>query len=206
MIIPARIPSWVEKLFPQRVWRIDTPKKELYLTFDDGPDPRITPLVLDLLKAHDAKATFFCIGDRVKRYPEIYKRILDEGHAVGNHTQHHVNGWKTSEKDYIRDIEEAGKYIDTQLFRPPYGRMKFGQIKRIGAMGIKTVMWTVLSGDYDFNITPEEVSKRCNSYLEAGSIYLFHDSEKAEKKMIYALGELLENAAGKGFSFGCIGF
>lgn len=204
MIIPARIPCWVEKLFPQRIWRIHTPNKELYLTFDDGPHPRITPLVLDLLKFHNAKATFFCIGDRVKRYPGVYNRILEEGHAVGNHTHHHLNGWKTSVEDYMGDIHEAGKHIDTQLFRPPYGRMKYGQMKCVRAMGIKIVMWTVLSGDYDLNITPEDVSKRCNGFLEAGAIYLFHDSEKAEKKMFFALKKLLGDASCAGFSFGSI--
>ena len=199
MIIPARIPSIMTWLFPSRVWRIPTVQKEIFLSFDDGPDPTITPKVLDMLAAYDAKASFFCIGDRVKRFPEIYQRILDEGHAVGNHTFHHLNGWKTKDDDYGSDVEDAAKVIDAGLFRPPYGRMKGSQASAISAKGLKTIMWTVLSGDYDKKIGPAECAQRVFNNIEPGFIFLFHDSEKAAKNMFFALEKLLEASKLKGF-------
>ena len=201
MIIPALIPRMVTWLFPKRVWRIPTTQKELYLSFDDGPDPRITPMVLDMLAAHGAKASFFCIGDRVKRYPHIYQRILDEGHAVGNHTFHHLNGWKTNDKEYLANITQASNCIDSSLFRPPYGRMKGSQASAIAAKGLKTIMWTVLSGDYEAKLSPEECAERVLGNIAPGFIYLFHDSEKAEKNMLFALEKLLEASKIEGYSF-----
>jgi len=198
MIIPARIPSIMTWLFPSRVWRIPTTQKEIFLSFDDGPHPTITPIVLDMLAAHGAKASFFCIGDRVKRFPDIYQRIIDEGHAVGNHSFHHLNGWKTNDDDYWNDVENAAKVIDSSLFRPPYGRMKGSQARAISAKGLKTIMWTVLSGDYDKKIGPAGCAKRVLNKIEPGFIFLFHDSEKAEKNMLFALEKLLEVSKLKG--------
>lgn len=200
MMIPARIPKIVEKFYSEWVWRINTEQKELFLTFDDGPHPTITPAVLNLLKQYDAKATFFCIGDRVKRYPEVYNQILAEGHAVGNHTQHHLNGWKVSDEAYLKDVKEADLYIDSTLFRPPYGRIRKVQSKKIIAEGKKIVMWSVLSGDYSNKLSPEDVVKRVSIPFEKGAIYLFHDLEKAEKNMFFALGKLLEDARQQDFS------
>ena len=200
MMIPARIPKIVEKFYSKWVWRISTEQKELFLTFDDGPHPTITPAVLNLLKQYEAKATFFCIGDRVKRYPEVYKQILAEGHAVGNHTQHHLNGWKVSDEDYLKDVKEADVYIDSTLFRPPYGRIRKVQSKRIIAEGKGIVMWTILSGDYSKKLSPQDVANRVSIPFEKGAIYLFHDLEKAEKNMFFALGKLLEDARQQGFS------
>jgi peptidoglycan/xylan/chitin deacetylase (PgdA/CDA1 family) len=199
MIIPARIPGLITWFFPSRVWRIPTTQQSLYLSFDDGPHPTITPKVLDMLAAHGAKASFFCIGDRVKRFPEIYQRILDEGHAVGNHSFHHLNGWKTNDDAYCIDVEMAAKLIDSRLFRPPYGRMKGSQASAISREGFKTIMWTVLSGDYDANLGPEECAQRVLGNIKPGFIYLFHDSEKAEKNMFYALEKLLEACKMRGF-------
>jgi len=194
MIIPARIPRMVTWLFPSRVWRIPTTQKSLYLSFDDGPHPTITPKVLDMLAAYDAKASFFCIGDRVKQFPEIYQRILDEGHTVGNHSFHHLNGWKTNDEAYCTDVKMAAKCIESKLFRPPYGRMKGSQASAISREGFKTIMWTVLSGDYDANLSPEECASRVKDNVSPGFIYLFHDSEKAEKNMLFALEKLLETS------------
>ena len=199
MIIPARIPSIMTWLFPSRVWRIPTTQKEIFLSFDDGPHPTITPIVLDMLAAHGAKASFFCIGDRVKRFPDIYQRIIDEGHAVGNHSFHHLNGWKTNDDDYWNDVENAAKVIDSSLFRPPYGRMKGSQARAISARGLKTIMWTVLSGDYDAKIRPAECAQRVLDNMGPGFIFLFHDAEKAEKNMLFALEKLLEASKLKGF-------
>lgn len=205
MMIPAKIPRIVERFYSDWVWRIDTEQKELFLTFDDGPHPTITPAVLNLLNQYDAKATFFCIGDRVKRYPEVYKQILAEGHAVGNHTQHHLNGWKVSDEAYLKDVKEADIYINSTLFRPPYGRIRKVQSKKIIADGKKIVMWTILSADYNNKLSPQDVAKRVSIPFEKGSIYLFHDLEKAEKNMFFALAKLLEDALQQGFSMKKIG-
>jgi peptidoglycan/xylan/chitin deacetylase (PgdA/CDA1 family) len=199
MIIPALIPRMVTWLFPNRVWQIPTAQKEIFLSFDDGPHPRITPMVLDMLASHGAKASFFCIGDRVKRFPEIYQRILDEGHAVGNHTFHHLNGWKTNDADYLTNITEAALCIDSRLFRPPYGRIKGSQARAIVAKGFKTIMWTVLSGDYDGKLNPAQCANRVLENIEPGFIFLFHDAEKAEKNMLFALEKLLEASKLQGF-------
>jgi len=199
MIIPARIPRMVTWFFPSRVWRIPTAKKKLFLSFDDGPHPTVTPIVLDMLAAYGAKASFFCIGDRVKRFPAIYQRILDEGHAVGNHTFHHLNGWKSSDDVYLNNVGDAANCIESRLFRPPYGRMKGSQASEISRIGFKTIMWTVLSGDYDAKLSPKECAKRVLDNIEPGIIYLFHDSEKAEKNMLFALEKLLEASNRQGF-------
>ena len=205
MMIPAKIPRIVERFYSDWVWRIDTDQKDLFLTFDDGPHPTITPAVLSMLKKYDAKATFFCIGDRVKRYPEVFKQILAEGHAVGNHTQHHLNGWKVSDETYLNDVKEADIYINSTLFRPPYGRIRKVQSKKIIADGKKIVMWTILSADYSNKLSPQDVAKRVSIPFEKGSIYLFHDLEKAEKNMLFALSKLLEDARQQGFSMKKIG-
>ena len=199
MIIPALIPRMVTWLFPNRVWQIPTAQKEIFLSFDDGPHPRITPLVLDMLATHGAKASFFCIGDRVKRFPGIYQRIVDEGHAIGNHTFHHLNGWKTNDADYLTNITEAALCIDSRLFRPPYGRIKGSQARAIVAKGFKTIMWTVLSGDYDAKLNPAQCANRVLENIEPGFIFLFHDAEKAEKNMLFALEKLLEACKIQGF-------
>jgi peptidoglycan/xylan/chitin deacetylase (PgdA/CDA1 family) len=199
MIIPALIPRMVTWLFPNRVWQIPTAQKEIFLSFDDGPHPRITPMVLDMLASHGAKASFFCIGDRVKRFPGIYQRIVDEGHAIGNHTFHHLNGWKTNDADYLTNITEAALCIDSRLFRPPYGRIKGSQARAIVAKGFKTIMWTVLSGDYDAKLNPAHCANRVLKNIEPGFIFLFHDAEKAEKNMLFALEKLLEASKLQGF-------
>ncbi|MEY4867488.1 MAG: hypothetical protein RIT36_387 [Bacteroidota bacterium] len=199
MIIPALIPRMVTWLFPNRVWQIPTAQKEIFLSFDDGPHPRITPMVLDMLASHGAKASFFCIGDRVKRFPGIYQRIVDEGHAIGNHTFHHLNGWKTNDADYLTNITEAALCIDSRLFRPPYGRIKGSQARAIVAKGFKTIMWTVLSGDYDAKLNPAQCANRVLKNIEPGFIFLFHDAEKAEKNMLFALEKLLEASKLQGF-------
>ena len=199
MIIPALIPRMVTWLFPNRVWQIPTAQKEIFLSFDDGPHPRITPMVLDMLATHGAKASFFCIGDRVKRFPGIYQRIVDEGHAIGNHTFHHLNGWKTNDAEYLTNITEAAFFIDSRLFRPPYGRIKGSQARAIVAKGFKTIMWTVLSGDYDAKLNPAQCANRVLKNIEPGFIFLFHDAEKAEKNMLFALEKLLEASKLQGF-------
>ncbi len=201
MRFPARIPSWVKWVYPSFVWQMPGDEKALYLTFDDGPHPTITPIVLDLLSKYNAKATFFCIGDRAKRYPEILQRIRQEGHAIGNHTQHHVNGWATLDRDYIDQVNQAAEFIPSKLFRPPYGRIKRSQAGLLQKEGYKLVMWTILSADYDHKLSKEECLNRVVRRIESGDIYLFHDSEKGEERMLSVLPSLLKVATDKGFLF-----
>lgn len=201
MRFPARIPSWVKWVYPSFVWQMPGDEKALYLTFDDGPHPTITPIVLDLLSKYNAKATFFCIGDRVKRYPEIMERITLEGHAIGNHTQQHVNGWATADRDYLDQVNQAAEFIPSKLFRPPYGRIKRSQAGLLQKEGYKVVMWTILSADYDHKLSIEECLSRVVRRIESGDIYLFHDSEKGEERMLAVLPSLLKVATDKGFLF-----
>lgn len=152
-----RSPKFLRKLFPQRIWGIPVSDKSIFLTFDDGPDPEITPWLLDFLKANGINATFFCVGENVARYPEIYQRIINEGHKTGNHTMHHLNGIKTEKTTYLESIKDASRLIDSNLFRPPYGRMR-KSLDKIVSKDFKTIMWTWLSKDYDNKIKVENYS------------------------------------------------
>lgn len=156
-------------------------EKIIYLTFDDGPHPVATPFVLDTLKKYNAKATFFCIGKNVAQHPDIYKRILLEGHTTGNHTHNHLNGSKNSNEEYIANIKEAKKYIDSNLFRPPYGRITGFQVKLLNR-AFNIIMWDVLSADFDIHLSPEKCSRNVIKSAREGSIVVFHDSEKAFKR------------------------
>ena len=199
----VKTPFWLESLYSSCIWHIKTTDQKIYLSFDDGPHPVITNFVLDELKKYNAKATFFCIGDNVSKYPEVYKRILDEGHAVGNHTHNHLNGWKTEDKKYLDNIEAAKKYIDSDLFRPPYGRITRFQLSQLKAPRFKLtpIMWSVLSGDFDSSISKETCRNHVITNAISGSIVVFHDSEKANERMSFALTEVLKYFSAKGFVF-----
>lgn len=188
----ARIP-WISKLvYRDALFRITVPnKKAVYLTFDDGPVPEATPLVLDILAKYNVKATFFCVGENVKNNPAIYKRILDEGHGVGNHTYNHLNGWKTNDKEYFDNVEECSKVLDSKLFRPPYGRIKYSQYKRL-KKEYKIVMWDLLSYDYDTDLSAEQCFDIVKRNSRSGSIIVFHDSVKAAPKIPVLLTGTLE--------------
>jgi len=192
-------------LWPSFTWKINTLEKKIFLTFDDGPDPVATPFVLDELKKFNARASFFCIGENVLQQPGLYHRILEEGHSVGNHTQRHLNGWKTNTRQYLDDISEAAKSIRSSLFRPPYGRITGTQAKFISqAMGVKdpeVIMWSVLSGDFDTSRSREECLEIVKKYGSAGSIIVFHDSEKAFPNLSYALPGTLRHFSSLGYSF-----
>ena len=199
-----KTPWLVKKLFPKYVWSLPAANDEVYLTFDDGPHPQITPWVLEQLRAYDAKASFFCIGKNVNLYPAVYKQILAEGHAVGNHTQNHLNGWKVPPADYIANIKEAATCIQSSLFRPPYGRIKRKHLASLHtAMGTqaKVIMWDVLSADFDTSITPEQCADNVLKHTQAGSIIVFHDSEKAFKNLQYALPVVLQSLTERGLHF-----
>jgi peptidoglycan/xylan/chitin deacetylase (PgdA/CDA1 family) len=196
-------PWWLSIFYPRCVWDIKTKEKDIYLSFDDGPHPVITPFLLDELKKYNAKATFFCIGDNVKKFPDVYQRVIDEGHAIGNHTMHHINGWKNKDADYLNDIAAAAKYIDSNLFRPPYGRAKKSQINRLLKVDhpLTTIMWSVLAGDWIEDLSPQKCIEQVKNNIRPGSVVVFHDSEKANKRMSYAVPKLLEHFAKEGYSF-----
>ena len=183
------------KLFPELLWRFSSresnQEKHIYLTFDDGPTPDVTPWVLDRLQDYNAKGTFFCLGRNVERFPDIYQQIVDEGHTVGNHTYSHLKGSQTSNTEYIDDIQLAGTNINSTLFRPPYGRFRKSQIREL-QKDYKIVMWDVLSQDYDQKINPEKCLSNIEENIRPGSIVVFHDSLKARDNLFYALPMMLE--------------
>ncbi|HSU27700.1 MAG TPA: polysaccharide deacetylase family protein [Chitinophagaceae bacterium] len=200
----VKTPWWMKAVFPSRLWKVKTKEPIIYLSFDDGPHPEITPFILDELKKHDAKATFFCIGKNVMLYPEMYQRILDEGHRVGNHTFNHLNGWKTPDPAYLADITEAARHIHSDLFRPPYGRINSSQVKSLNnAMKYQAriVMWDVLSGDFDTGIDALKVMKRVLRGAGAGSIIVFHDNEKSFPRLKGSLPAVLTALSEKGYRF-----
>ncbi len=201
----VKTPWWLKKIYPHRLWQVDTEEKIIYLSFDDGPHPVATPFVLDELKKLDAKATFFCIGKNVAAYPALYKRIIDEGHSVGNHTQQHLNGWKTNKETYLSDVALAAEYIQSNLFRPPYGRLKSVQAKGISkAMKnklAKIVMWDVLSGDFDESLSKEQCLNNVIHHTTCGSIVVFHDSDKAFSRLQYTLPKTLDFFSSRGYIF-----
>jgi len=201
----VKTPWFIRKLYSFYTWRISTTEKTLFLTFDDGPHPEATNFVLNELRDHNALATFFCIGKNVLAYPDIYKRILDGGHSVGNHTQNHLNGWKTPNDVYLKDIAEAANYIDSNLFRPPYGKISLFQARNLKAAmkgrKAKVIMWDVLSADFDGGITNEECLQNVIFNSKAGSIIVLHDSEKCFEKLKYCLPRMLHHFTEKGFKF-----
>lgn len=194
-------PKWLRFIYRELQFAVPDKSKKIYLTFDDGPTPKITPWVLDQLAEYQAKATFFCIGKNVEKYPEIFTRIKQEGHSTGNHTYSHLNGWKTKTCEYNNDIELAENYIKSKLFRPPYGRIKQKQIKYLKKNNYKLFMWDVLSEDYNQEKTPEECLKYVINYTEQGSIIVFHDSEKASKNLYDILPKILKFYKEKSYNF-----
>jgi peptidoglycan-N-acetylglucosamine deacetylase len=197
----VKSPRWLKHIFPaDMVWDLPADNEHtVYITFDDGPHPTITPFVLAELKKYDAKATFFCVGNNVAKYPGTYADVLSEGHATGNHTYNHLNGWKTTNGHYIRNIQQAANHIKSRLFRPPYGRIKLSQYRRLkrNNPGWKVYMWDILSGDFDISITPQQCLDNVLAHIKPGSIVLFHDSEKAKERMQFAMPAVLEYCRNK---------
>ncbi len=192
-----RIPSFIQKLFLSYTWKVNTADKLLFLSFDDGPHPEITPWVMSQLAKYEAKASFFCVADNVRKFPAVYNQILAEGHAVGNHTYHHKNGWHIAVSPYLEDVALAEKYIQSQLFRPPYGKIKSTQAKHL-LNQYAIVMWSHLSGDYDPKLDINK-SLQAMKTVANGSIVVFHDSEKAWQNLEKLLPELLHYYHSKGF-------
>ncbi|KAA9041754.1 polysaccharide deacetylase family protein [Ginsengibacter hankyongi] len=203
MLYFVKTPAFIKKLYPECLWNVETNENILYITFDDGPTPQVTSSVLEVLKKYNAKATFFCIGKNVKEHFDIYKQIISDGHKPANHTFNHLNGWKTDDKKYLEDIAEASNIIDSGFFRPPYGRITKFQLRALQGekFKLKTVMWDVLSGDFDVKISPENCYLNVINNAKAGSIIVFHDSVKAFPRLEYALPKFLDFFSAKGFQF-----
>ena len=199
----VKTPRLLKILYPQLIWDIKTGSRSIYLTFDDGPIPIVTPFVLNILKQYQAKATFFCIGDNVAKHPKIFNEVKNDGHAVGNHTYNHLKGWKTSTQIYTDNFLQADKLLNTPLFRPPYGRIKRSQIKALQAArpDIHIMMWDVLSGDFDMALKPEQCLQNVLKHTRPGSIVVFHDSLKAFNRLEYVLPRALEAWTEAGYSF-----
>ncbi|HNP17855.1 MAG TPA: polysaccharide deacetylase family protein [Fulvivirga sp.] len=199
-----RTPWVVKKLYPTLTWQKPTTEKVIYLTFDDGPIPNLTEFVLDCLADYKAKATFFCVGDNLRKHNNIAQMVIDNGHKLGNHTYNHLNGWQTTDSNYIDNIVKCeielaklGQGLD--LFRPPYGKIKRSQIKRLS--GKKIMMWDVLTGDYSHSVTPEQCLKHSIQSTSKGSIVLFHDNIKAEKNLKFTVPRYIEHFKSQGFEF-----
>ncbi len=216
----VKIPNIIQKFFLNYTWSMGSEKKEIYLTFDDGPHPEITPWVMSELQKHQAKATFFCVGDNVKKYPETYQQLIQQKHSIGNHTFNHLNGWRTNNKLYFSNIDQANKLIGekkkeiktqqpttsnqqptTKLFRPPYGKIKSSQAKNLIHKGYQIIMWDVLSADFDKKTSKEKCLQNVLGHATNGSIIVFHDSEKAFKNLEYTLPKVLAFFSERGFVF-----
>jgi len=199
----VKTPLVLKLLYPRLLWDAGGDGRSIFVTFDDGPIPIVTPFVLNILKQYNAKATFFCIGDNVRKHPDVFEQVKNAGHAIGNHTFNHLNGWKTDDKTYLENFLKADELIGSDLFRPPYGRIKRSQAKLLQAAkpGIQIVMWNVLSADFDTNISPEKCLDNVIRNVKPGDIVLFHDSLKAKDRVEYALPRALEYWSKEGFEF-----
>ena len=191
-------PWWLRTLYPSLLWHKSRKEKVVYLTFDDGPHPEITPWVLEQLAHYDFTATFFLIGDNARKYPEVAQRISEAGHLTGNHTFHHVNGWKTDLQTYLKEVKECAPYADPGYFRPPYGRISRKQAKAVIQNGYQVVMWDAISGDFDLQANSEQCFNNVKRYLKPGSIIVFHDSEKAWPRLKETLPKTLQLIREKG--------
>ncbi len=210
MFLPAKMPNFVKKLFPNYVWDFFSAseyssEKILYLTFDDGPVPEATEFVLDELKKYNAKATFFCIGENVEKHSNIFNKVINDGHAIGNHTQHHLEGWKTANDNYIQNTLEAESHIKehnaSKLFRPPYGRIKRKQGKKLRELGYKIIMWDVVAKDWLQTVSQNKCLSNIMDNTRNGSIIVMHDSLKALDNVKYALPKVLDYFSNKGYRF-----
>lgn len=194
-LLRALAPSFAEWEMPA-----DAGEPAVYLTFDDGPHPTATPFALEQLARYNAQATFFCVGKNVVEYPELYDQILAAGHSTGNHTHSHLKGWRTHTKTYIEDAMAAARFINSKLFRPPYGRIKRMQAARLHEAGYRLIMWSLLSGDFDTGLSPQRCLENVVFNLKPGHIVVLHDSTKAWDRMSYVLPRILEHCKKNGLA------
>jgi peptidoglycan-N-acetylglucosamine deacetylase len=199
--------SIIKKIFSKYVWDIPNKDNKVYLTFDDGPTPEITLWVLEQLEKYNAKATFFCIGNNIEKHPEILQEVISSGHSVGNHTFNHLNGWKTPDNQYVTNTQLAQNLqseisnLKSEIFRPPYGKIKPSQSRKLQKLGYKIIMWDILSADFDTTISKEKCLENVLKNVKSGSVIVFHDSAKAYRNLEYALPKALEDLNNKGFLF-----
>jgi len=196
----VRVRWWMKWLYPGVEWNYPEQEKTIYITFDDGPVPEVTPKVLEILREYGVKATFFCIGDNVRKYPELYNQILAEGHRVGNHSYSHYNAWKVSAEAYLQDVEDGARLIESNLFRPPYGKLTW-QVLIPLRKKYRIVMWDVISCDFDETVSAEQVYRNVTENARPGSVIVFHDSIKAAPRMIEALPEILNFYSERAYQF-----
>ncbi len=209
----TKTPRIFMRIFSNYTWCFSSSQKDIYLTFDDGPTPEVTQFVLTELKKYNAKATFFCIGKNIEKYPLIFEQIIADGHSVGNHTYNHLNGWKTDTIDYVKNVEKTNRIISDKLlsmsnskiknqklklFRPPYGKIKLSQTKNLQKLGYKIIMWDVLSADFDATISKEKCLENVIKNAKRGSVIVFHDSKKSKEKLYYVLPKILKEFTKKG--------
>ena len=199
----VQFPKVLRPLMGKLIWRKNPSEKVIYLTFDDGPVPEVTPQVLDILDKYKVKATFFCVGENVDKYPEVYADILKRGHKTANHTYNHLKGFSASSEDYLQNVQKAAELIDSRLFRPPYGRVTFNQLKRLKP-DYEIVMWDLITHDYNRNLSAETVFRNVKKYARNGSIIVFHDSIKAKKNVLDVLPLSIEFLSTKGYAFGVL--
>ena len=199
----VKSPLLLKWYYPSLVWNKTRKDKVIYLTFDDGPIPDVTDFVLKTLNSFNVKATFFCIGDNIIKHPSVFERLVSAGHQVGNHTFNHLKGWKTDDQTYVQNMQQCQQLTQSNLFRPPYGRIKKSQVKRIKTLfpNIQIIMWDVLSGDFDTELSPEDCYKNVVRHTENGSIIVFHDSIKAYERLQYSLPRVLKYLLEQGFTF-----
>ena len=205
----TKTPRLIMRIFSKYTWRFSFNKKEIFLTFDDGPTPVITEFILSELKKYEAKATFFCIGKNITKQPEIFEKIISDGHAIGNHTQNHLNGWRTDDQEYINNVLDCENVIsssiknaeNSKLFRPPYGKIMSSKARMLFRKEYRIIMWDVLSGDFNTSITKEQCLQNVLKNTRKGSIIVFHDSIKAAERMRYTLPIVLKIFTEKGFTF-----
>jgi len=195
-----KTPKFIRNFFPNYTWKIETTKPVLYLTFDDGPIADVTPWVLDQLEKYDAKATFFCVGENVIKNPSIFKSVKNAGHTIGSHTHNHLSGWGTENIPYFHNVRRGASIVKSELFRPPYGRLKRSQAQFL-QRHYQVVMWDVLAGDWDPKIDGEKVYRNVINNARPGSIIVLHDSLKSKKNLQYALPRILEHFSGLGYQF-----
>lgn len=199
-----RFLSFLKLLLPPMTWEM-VDRDSVYLTFDDGPTPGVTPRILGTLDAFDVKATFFCLGKNVEQHPELYRAILDAGHKVGNHSYSHLKGWGISTEQYVEDVDLADQFVESDIFRPPYGRIRKKQADVLSDR-YRLVMGGIVSRDYDLSVSPDKCLHNVTDHVGGGSIVVFHDSVKAFPNTSYALPLVIEHIKGMGLGFGKIGF
>ncbi|MGX1023329.1 polysaccharide deacetylase family protein [Flavobacterium sp. CS20] len=206
-MIPAKTPALVSRYFNNYIWEKPNTEKRIYLTFDDGPIPEVTPWVLDVLKQYQIPATFFCVGENIDKHPEIFKEILKQNHSIGNHTYNHLKGWKTTTEKYLDNIQNTQKIINefgvnTSLFRPPYGKMTSAQSKAVLNLDYDVIMWSVLSKDYSSKLPHQKVYDNIINNTTSGSIIVCHDNIKAFDTLQKVLSKAIETLLENGFGFG----